>query len=44
MLLKLIIINFTSQTLDAKIKQKEVVSKSGIANLVKNAELDKKKK
>ena len=33
---------FTSQTLDAKIKQKEIVDKSDIADLVKNAYLDKK--
>ena len=33
---------FTSQTLDEKIKQKELFSKSDIADLVKKAGLDKK--
>ena len=35
---------FTSQTLDAKIKQKELVDKSVIARFINNADLDKKKK
>ena len=33
---------FTSDILDAKIKQKELVSKSNISNLVKNSELNTK--
>ena len=33
---------FTNQTLDEKIKQKELFSKSDIADLVKKAGLDKK--
>ena len=35
---------FTSQTLDAKIKQKELVDKSVIARFINNADLEKKKK
>ena len=34
--------NFTSQTLDAKIKQKEFVDQSAIAGLINNDNLDKK--
>ena len=32
----------TSQTLDAKIKQKELVDKSAIAGFINNFDLDKK--
>ena len=35
---------FTSQRLDAKIKQKELVDKSVIARLINNADSDKKKR
>ena len=35
---------FNSQTLDAKIKQKELVDKSTISRFINNADLDKKKK
>ena len=34
--------NFTSQTLDAKLKKKELVHKSAIAGFINNADLDKK--
>ena len=34
--------NFTSQTLDVKIKQKEFVDQSAIAGLINNDNLDKK--
>ena len=34
---------FTSQTLDAKIKQKGLVDKSAIAGFMNNTDLDKKK-
>ena len=34
---------FTSQILDAKIKQKELADKSAIAGFINNADLDKKK-
>ena len=34
---------FTSQTLDAKIKQKKVIDKSNIADFINNADLHKKK-
>ena len=34
---------FTSQILDAKIKQKELVDKSAIAGFINNADLDKKR-
>ena len=33
---------FTSQTLDAKIKQKQLVDKSAIAGFINNADLNKK--
>ena len=33
---------FTSEPLDAKIKEKEIVSKSDISNLVKNSDLNTK--
>ena len=33
---------FTSQTLDAKIKQKRLVDKSALAGFMNNADLDKK--
>ena len=33
---------FTSQTLDAKIKQKELVDKSAIVRFTNSADLDKK--
>ena len=33
---------FTSQTLDAKLKQKELVDKSVIAGFINDADLDKK--
>ena len=34
--------NFTSQTLDAKIKQKELVDKSAIAGFINNTDLNRK--